>query len=732
MRLKTKPKQGQQQAYPTGVSLNGDEAKAGAWLPWARNKLQTLINQAKGHVRSKVFNPEPDIHVEINVSTNTAFIRIVAGGTVYVDSGFYDHIQLAPLHPDAYLPSRVRYGTEQLGSRMQGRLRLVKGYTEGETLPADRQSIPMGAKKPLIRTAGNGWVSSDPIYADDPMLLRRKRIQNTLKPSNWQGLTRQWIQALYGSIINQGHYDIPTMMDNGFIQPGQTAELSIQYTKQDGSTDWIGIPHTGIQAPWILVQPNQWIYWLVTVNANQTATFRKLSTAIQMGKQADIYSNLQARQAHAALLAGSRLTDTHLTVPLAVAPVGDTNGIGWAADGYGHIAKIVGHALFDADPPKRLARSYSATVLFDEKGKPKGMTLTLDEEAFWDINSGVHCLYFPVEVLGIKYEQAQGKLDWFGGLDCDAPLLARSFAPNYTPQIVRFIGKEAVGPVGFAGAGIAETGTISEAYSTPLPWTVTFNGDVNVAPSSGLGGTGNGIEDDVQEFFWWPETLANSENEDLGHASDSRGDEPPGDGYWEQRVVSLVFQNWLGVYHLEVGVLDMARPLLIVPFADAESLATGLLSGRRFDEMYESRKGPFNFTRSLTLQHRFIPIPGDGTPVAWSLWGTIVYNDADQPGSFNDVNTGKLASMPSSGQITELNGSAYDFSVRVHAKGQVVNVADPSPVYFQPEIGPTGNPLIDPTTILSSMGSPYFYALSQGEGGSSDWPYGAYNPVGWA
>lgn len=724
MRLNT-----QHQAYPVGVSLQGDEAKAGVWLPWARNKLHRLLNQARGGVRAKIYDPEPDVRVEINVSTHTASIRIIAGGTVYVDSGFYDHVQIAPLHPDAYLPSRVRYGSEQLGGKVQGKLRLVKGYAEGETLPDNRPSLPMGAKKPLIRQSGNGFVSPAPIYADDPTLLRRKRIQATLKPSNWQGLTRAWIQAMYGSIANQKNYDIPTMQENGFIQEGQIATLAIHYVKQDKSSDWLSLPHTGIQAPWIMVQPKKWIYWLVTVNANQTASFRKLSTAISMGRPADSYSRLQARQAHAALLAGSKLTDTVITVPLAIAPVGDPPSYGWAADGWGRTAKIVGHALYDGDPPKRLARSYSVTVLFDEKDKPNGMDITLDEEAFWDINSASHCLYFPIEILNVKYQQAQGKLDWFGGLDCDAPLLARSYPPNYTPQIVRFIGKESVGLVGFDGAGVTETAPISEAYTTPLPWTVTFNGDSDVAAN------GNGIEGDIQEFFQWPETYMNAENENLGHASDSRGDEAPGDGYWEQRVVSAVAQSWQGVFHEEFDVFDIARPLLIVPFGDAESVVSGLQAGRVYDRYYQIDIGPYSFTRSLTFQHRFIPVPGDGSPVAWSEWGTLIYNNADQVGSWADINTGKLASMPVTGPPGGPwfgSGSVYDSTVRVHAKNQVVNVADPSLAYFQPEIGPSGNPFISPSTIVSSMGAAYFYALSQGEGGSSDWPEGAYNPVGWA
>jgi hypothetical protein len=572
------------------------------------------------------------------------------------------------------------------------------GKAEGKAILPARDSKPMGKKKALVKTSPNGITNPYAIYADDATLLRRKKIQSLCRPSCYAGMTALYVQCLYGSVSGQTQYDMPTMDDTGAILLFGAPSLSIKAGLYStgflkGQQRWVDLPFNGVNSPWVCVT-RFWRYWLVTVNGVKV-TFRRIKTSISIPHSAESYNGIEARQTHAALLAGAKLASTVLTFTCA-AVLGSPLAYGWKTDDTGLNARMVAHT---EETTTRTGRYYSAAVLFDVDGTPTGLNVQLLEEKPWDLTVGSHALWTPD---WYSYEQAASAplgsyLTW-GNVECDAPLYVRAvYAGTETAwDLWRIKGSAGhAEPVGFSGV----LGT-----AMGLTPSVPFTGTID--PGMDWGAERESADPLMAGMV--PSATPSLTDTQIYHGN-----------YWTYpRIITTGRFGYYGIWDRSyyVNLVDAKSAALLIPFYDCNAVAYGTRDFRGFDSRTEWRnEGPSTVTRETSSY--WVAEPGwteyYNGEVTWANGG--IHNGP----AGTSTNTG-TTTISTPGVLTLLVGSA------------ALPSAVPHLAYYEPEIGPTGNPFIDPANVLTSLGGSYTFTLSFGETGKSDWPDGTQIPVGWA
>jgi hypothetical protein len=692
MRLKTA-----QRTYPVGISLEGDTVKAGLWVVWARNKLSALLNMADGGVRSKVYEPEPDVHIEINASTNTAFIRIVAGGTVFLETGFYDHLSLAPLNERTYRASYLHYAAEQQTdyarvSPAQDRLTLVQGWVDGQKKGERDSKAILGGEK-LTKISPNGFTSATAVYGSDKTLAG-KTAQAAIKPSNYSGLMQLYVQVLYGKLPRQ--YDLQI---NPFSPPNLLLKIS--------DKEFAVLPFQGVASTWLYCN-GQWDYWLVNIESYSTVVLRKLNCSLPKPSVSPVTA-INIRQTHAAMLASSKPSSKTTRFALGQTILGEPLAYGWKADNTNTTAHMVCHTEVDGNI-RRTAYHYVLTIQTDKDHKPNGASLGLVETADWDVSwggGGSHALWIPD-----YYSMEQAPLYRMDksatNIACDAPLYVTSSG------VVRITGATS-GGMGFAGGGVFATGTHSTTGGYDSGNVVSFSGTVSDSdyfhgvnlngPGEYYGADGSAPLDSWPPPYEFTYYQVDKTSYDTSRITDRES--------WD-------------------GQSQSFTAALLIPFGDCDAVLYGKTAGLYTTNHYK----------------RHIDRPGSVFRITW-LWLVQVGTNPD--GS-------PITEMQSSGQETNFRHGAYYWSVCPwqgpwNTDQTIYNHVDTSDVleqsmglyingqnldfeysltYFTPELGPTGNPNINGFNVQASLGGSYTVSGSLGESANADWPAHTSNPCGWA
>jgi hypothetical protein len=162
-----------------------------------------------------------------------------------------------------------------------------------------------------------------------------------------------------------------------------------------------------------------------------------------------------------------------------------------------------------------------------------------------------------------------------------------------------------------------------------------------------------------------------------------------------------------------VNRVTWTNAMLLIPFDDANSVFYGTAAKTTFDYRYrDTHTGKSLLTRvtSNYLDNGVFYSNGQRTWDAVGVSGGTHETEQSSDGSFTDNTTARLL---------------------VSNAVETIDVAGQGAAYFTPEIGVTGNPYINPSNVMSSLGGSYKYTLTFSETGSGDWPSGAYNPIGW-
>ena len=730
---------------PTAYHHTGDEAKCSAYLPFARKKLESLFVRAPAMCRRQNFRLE-GVDITIIAANSVGKIIIAAGGE-YLDSGWYNHHTTAYLNELAFHPSTVVYGTEQAGGGIQGALTISKGVVHGETLLDNRGSKPMGLKKALVKTSPNGFVSGTAIYADDPTLLKRKAIQSLIRPSNYCGLTQLYVQCLYGSVAGQTQYDVAGMDDTGAVTLSGAPALRVKAGKDSkGSQLWADLRFAGTYAPWVVCR--NWRYWLVTVKSG-TATFRRINTILSNSSSALASLSLDQRKIHSAMLAGSTLSSTVLTFSCANV-VGETLAYGWKPDVAGTTAVTVTHEDVTSPAYRRRARQYEVHVLFDQTGTPSGLDVVEASVSDWDITPGSHALWVPNYADGVETAVAPTDPNFahWGGVACYAPIYV---SVDYSGEAANFTLHSITGVNSFGGAaGFDSNKGVSKNYSS------------GVDNSEAVVGTGdNGIPGKPYTIpNYMPQVEGLPPNPNTDHYTDERIYWPANPAYPCNGAPFLDPTSIIVTYYdfniLEfttvtyAGGSDTYTALFGIPFDDASAYFSGhaSYSVRNDGTVSTSYQNSYPLSQQYWAYYGICPAPDPMPPDPYGPGGLgIVYDYVDAGSIYGDpMFGGGIGNGPLPPPTDEVYGVRYtdtNATLTLHTGGSTVllhswagSVPNDAPgffyTYFVPEIGPTGDPNIQSFNVWESIGNQYQYSGSMAEAGSSGWPAGAYNPIGWA
>jgi hypothetical protein len=691
---------------PTAYHHTGDEAVCSTYLPFARKKLESLFKRTPEMCRRQTF-PLDGVDITI-IAANTVGQIIISAGTEYLDTGFYDHRSIAPLNPDAFLPSHLYYAAPQVGGLVQGKLSIKGGIASGAVVLPERDSIVMGGTT-LVKTAPNGATSPTAIYSSDIELLNRKYLQVAVPSSNYCGLTALYVQCLYGSKTTQNQYYAHNAAPGIGIDPTSGPPVPVILA---GDFHFF-LLYIGANAPWVVCK--NWKYWFVTINSNKTVSFRRINTVLS--NSAPQTGDLKT---HAAMLAGSRLAGTDRVFPCNTTLTGVPLAYAWKTNALGDTARIILHdALGDGSFN---ARHYEAVVQFDAAGTPNGVAVSLLQQAKWAVTNSSHCLYLPD-----YFSHTDIGLKGVGVYGCNAPIYETAFGGTF--KTLNIIGPDST--AGISGIGGFSGGiTAAEIYSS---WTATSSAGEDVHYG------GNGIPDDPEEFYGSDALWHIAGTYNPGYASDSRVVDPPPDstGFWEQRIIRITSEQWSTAYLWRGGVSVSYRPLLLIPFGDCNATLSGYSTATGWSSATEFTGAP-GFPKIASFQHRFHAY---GEPVgSWDDAGELVWNSAGASGSWSGTHGEGNSAYINSGYLYYYHddpinsgpGSSGGSSVEFLTIANGSTTIPVSAAYFQPELGVAGDPTIPAAEVKSSLGGSYIYTLSFSEAGSHGWPLHTSNPVGWA
>jgi len=696
---------------PTAYHHTGDEAVCSTWLPFARKKLESLFKRTPMMCRRQTF-PLDGVDITIMAAHNVGKIIIDATSGVYLESGFYNILSIAPLNEACWRPPLLVYGAEETADYspprpIQGYLTIdnVTGLPVGANvtpkLADGRTSVAMNLGKPLSKTAPNGFTSDTPVYSTDSGMVYAKLVQSNIVPSNYCGLTRIFVQAMYGSKAGRKRYSLDLT--------GTVPALSlVPKLNADGSGDAeVLLRFYGVDAPWVVCK--DWKYWLVTVGYG-TATVRKIQTALKHSPGGS-FSDLETRQIHAALLADSQLTQTVYTFSC-TAVIGDPFAYGWKTNLDGTEAQIV--AQYEA-AHVFTANHYIASVSFDVAGIPTGVGISLKETADWNPSMSpttLHALWVPDYYTGRAYAIADLKKVWAAQL-CDAPLYA--VENGGAVDVVRIKCTGIVAGTGFSLPQGGYTGAGVDALTT-TPFHMDSNYQYTYPPTFTYPG--------ATEVLW--DILANPPNPAVSGAA-GYGSTPyyykAGSYSDAAYLADVTGWNYYGIYWQTPAYEDriaIGGPgdiyqsvTLTIPFDDCNAVLYGLISNIDYADMWHYH-----------------------SDVGYSCWTRLLLCKSDGHGGYE---TSELVHGPEDIHATAGPGTTahtrnsqtstvniFDAVVR----GTSVTITPGSTEYFYPSYNT--DPTMNPSYVRSSTGASYKYQLAHLETGASDWPTGTTDPVGWA
>jgi hypothetical protein len=409
---------------------------------------------------------------------------------------------------------------------------------------------------------------------------------------------------------------------------------------------------------------------------------------------------------HSTFLAGAKLSSTVLTFTCA-AVLGTPLAYGWKTDDTGQQARIVTHTN---DTTTHTGRYYAAAVLFDVEGTPTGLNIQLLEAKPWDLTAGSHALWTPDWFSNKQVASAPlGPYAGWGNVACDAPLYVRVVLTGTETawDVWRVKGSAGIAePVGFSGSGGSAMGITPSVPFTGVIETMVYGGEAS------FGYVSFGLRD--LEGSGRP-MLVNTVIHDNGGAYYS--------GYFPSIMTGMYYHPAVYDNAAYTNLVDAKSAALLIPFYDCNAIAHGTRDFRGFDSLYARHsEGRSRITRA-TYNYRDLTPPRNNDPVqayeqfdngvqTWAIDGF-----ADGVDTYTSLGT-TTSNTP--GNLTLLVGNA------------ALPTTAPHLAYFEPDIGPLGDPYISPSNVLTALGGSYNYALTFGESGKADWPDGTQIPVGWA
>lgn len=257
---------------------DGDVTECVKWLGWAKQKLQFMLHNTAGPLTA-TFSPISDVVIRIDTRPNR--IAIKSGVSIYMESGFLDHLTNGAFGAEnTYKPSIIKFNaftsaksTELINAAYT---RIVANGDESYAAGC----APATKLLAIDVTAGLNeyhFESDEPAYCAPGKIAAKKQCQIYSPPSCFTGKMRLFVQALYGS--KRGDY-------SGLPTSGQQPYVKIDTGDKDdsGSPIFVFI-NSGLPTSGLYKDPDE-KFWLLEVDSNRI-TARRMTSSLY-GKSFDV------------------------------------------------------------------------------------------------------------------------------------------------------------------------------------------------------------------------------------------------------------------------------------------------------------------------------------------------------------------------------------------------------------------------------------------------------------
>lgn len=239
--------------------FDGDQNECDKWYAWAKQKLGFMLRSTPGPA-TQVFAPSSDVLIKIDTRPNR--IYIVAGGSVYLESGFLDHLTNGAIGAaNTYKPSVIKFNTfTATTSQILVNAAFNRIVAEGDS------SISVGCTTKLLSVdTSDGFneyhfESDTPEFCDPGVIRNKKLCQLYAPPSSFTGKMRLFIQALYGS-KREDYLGAMTAGQQPFVK------IDTGFRDQNGKIEYAFI-NSGLPTSGLYKDPSD-KYWLVDVDSNR-------------------------------------------------------------------------------------------------------------------------------------------------------------------------------------------------------------------------------------------------------------------------------------------------------------------------------------------------------------------------------------------------------------------------------------------------------------------------------
>jgi len=272
------------------------------------------------------------------------YLKRITG--LYLESGFFEYFSIAPCNEATYLPARLYFNAFVTGGvKLSATTIDYPPFFQGQSATDGMESIVVGpsqfstpeSKVNSITRCDVWYTSSTFDWYDNEVIRRIKTIQTRIKPSNFGGKLRLFVQAIYGA--KRHDYDsvddYPALNYPLFFQGEQ-----LHYA---GTASTSGIFSTSDYRYFLLSVPNNTpagILYVELIPAAGGEEFRQHLITHDGSMSAD-----EIRQIEAYILADCHLSENAGTI--SVAGAGDCIGYeaayGWHFNWAGDEAHIILH-----------------------------------------------------------------------------------------------------------------------------------------------------------------------------------------------------------------------------------------------------------------------------------------------------------------------------------------------------------------------------------------------------
>lgn len=186
---------------PCGFVYEGDFEEVARWIPFAQHALENIFNL---RVPAKVIQPADGVLIQVQNLGTIGKIYIKAVGGLYLESGFIDLRNFAPMNLDTYRPGILNFNGHVASNPYHLLGKAPKPF-EGKGLTNGQLSDVVNCSNKVAVVPDVGTSSGKEFCLG---LIGRKRAMEFVPPSLFTGKMRLFVQALYGSKLAEGRLSV--------------------------------------------------------------------------------------------------------------------------------------------------------------------------------------------------------------------------------------------------------------------------------------------------------------------------------------------------------------------------------------------------------------------------------------------------------------------------------------------------------------------------------------------